>query len=148
MGRYYHYRTEHRKSIEFLERARHLAEPLEDAGTLGAIYSFLAGAHQHLLTYDESDDWSRISIAFGERKKFPHAIANGYEFLAENARAVDIGVRRLPTPSAIESSAQEWFARTGSLGRFPTVQALHGKGDLLAARRWRNRHCGPHRADR
>ena len=32
MGRYYHYRTEHRKAIELLERARQLAEPLDDPG--------------------------------------------------------------------------------------------------------------------
>src|SRR5207237_4697066 len=49
MGRYYHYRTEHRKAIEFLERARQLAEPLGHAPTLCVVYSFLAGAHQHLL---------------------------------------------------------------------------------------------------
>ncbi len=55
VGRYYHYRTEHRKAIEFLERARRLAEPLDDPDTLGDIYCYLAGAHQHLLLYDESD---------------------------------------------------------------------------------------------
>ena len=71
MGRYYHYRTEHNKAIEFLERARELAEPLDDPGTLGLVYSFLAGAHQHLLQYDESDRWARVSIAMGERKGFP-----------------------------------------------------------------------------
>ena len=71
MGRYYHYRTEHNKAIEFLERARQLAEPLDDPATLSNIYTFLAGAHQHLLHYDESDRWARVSIAMGERKKFP-----------------------------------------------------------------------------
>ncbi len=49
VGRYYHYRTEHKKAIEYLERARQLAEPLDDPATLGSIYAFLAGAHQHLL---------------------------------------------------------------------------------------------------
>jgi class 3 adenylate cyclase/tetratricopeptide (TPR) repeat protein len=136
MGRYYHYSTEHRKSIEFLERARQLAEPLENEGTLAAIYSFLAGAHQHLLTYDESDDWSRISIAFGERKKFPHAIANGYEFLAENAA----GRGHWNDALGYAERDREFGAKSGSLARvawadFSTVQALHGKGELRAARK-------------
>ncbi|MDQ2964146.1 MAG: AAA family ATPase [Pseudomonadota bacterium] len=63
LGRYYHYRTEHTKAIEFLERARKLAEPLDDAATLANVYTFLAGAHQHLLLYDDSDRWARASIA-------------------------------------------------------------------------------------
>ncbi len=44
MGRYFHYRTEHTKAIEFLERARQLAEPLDDPATLCDVYTFLAGA--------------------------------------------------------------------------------------------------------
>ena len=68
VGRYYHYRTEHRKAIEFLERARQLAEPLDDPETLCNIYSYLAGAHQHLLQYDESDRWARATITLGEHR--------------------------------------------------------------------------------
>jgi len=135
MGRYHHYRTEQRKAIEFLERARQLAEPLDDAGTLTAIYSFLAGANQHLLAYAESDEWARRSIAFGERKGFPHAIANGYEFLAENAA----GRGHWSDALACAERDREFGAKSGSLARvawagFSTVQALHGKGELAAAR--------------
>ena len=85
VGRHHHYRTHHRKAIEYLERARQLAEPLDDAFALVNIYTYLAGAHQHLLAYDESDRWARASIELGERRDFPVGTAMGYEFLAENA---------------------------------------------------------------
>ena len=135
MGRYFHYRTEQRKAIEFLERARQLAEPLDDAGTLAAIYSFLAGANQHLLAYAESDGWARKSIAFGERKNFPPSIANGYEFLAENAA----GRGHWNDALAFAERDREFGAKSGSLARmawagFSTVQGLYGKGELIAAR--------------
>ena len=134
MGRYFHYRTEHTKAIEFLERARLLAEPIDDPATMASIYSFLAGANQHLLAYGESDGWARKSIAYGERKNFPLAIANGYEFLAENA-----GGRGLWTETiAYAERDREFGAKSGSLARvawadFAMVQALHGKGELVAA---------------
>jgi class 3 adenylate cyclase/tetratricopeptide (TPR) repeat protein len=134
VGRYYHYRTEHRKAIEFLERALRLAEPLDDATTLGNIYTFLAGAHQHLLLYDESDRWARAAIALGERKKSPEAIASGNEFLAENAAGRGLW------DDALVYAAKDADAgrRSGSLARvawseFSRVQALHGKGELAAA---------------
>jgi class 3 adenylate cyclase/tetratricopeptide (TPR) repeat protein len=134
VGRYYHYRAEHRKAIEFLERARQLAEPLDDAATLGAVYSFLAGAHQHRLMCDESDRWARASIALGERKQSPEAIASGNEFLAENS-----AIRGL-WDKALDYAAKDADAghRSGSLARvvwseFSRVQALHGKGELALA---------------
>ncbi len=135
MGRYYHYRTEQRKAIEFLERARQLAEPLDDAATLAAIYSFLAGANQHMLAYPESDRWARMSITFGERKDFPHSIANGYEFLAENCAGRGLWKDAL----AYAERDREFGAKSGSLARtawagFATVQALHGTGELASAR--------------
>jgi len=101
---------------------------------VGAIYSFLAGANQHLLAYAESDEWSRRSIAFGERKEFPHAIANGYEFLAENAG----GRGHWNDALAYAERDREFGAKSGSLARvawsgFPSVMSLHGKGELAAA---------------
>jgi tetratricopeptide (TPR) repeat protein len=135
VGRYYHYRTEHRKAIEFLERARQLAEPLGDPETLCNIYSYLAGAHQHLLQYVESDRWARVSIALGERTKFPAAIALGNEFLAENAG----GRGHWDNAAAFAAQDEEQGRKIGSLARvawsgFPRVQAFHGKGELVAAR--------------
>ena len=136
MGRYYHYRTEHRKAIEFFQRARDLAEPLDDAATLALVYSFLAGGHQHLLMYNESDRWAHISMAMGERKKYPVAIALGYEFLSENDTARGQWDRALARAAANRDEG----GKAGSLARvawsgFPTAQALHGKGELAAARK-------------
>ena len=134
VGRYYHYRTEHTKAIEFLERARQLAEPLDDPATLSNICTFLAGAHQHLMQYDESDRWARASIAIGERKQFPSAIASGNEFLAENAAGRGLWSEALAFAAL---DAQEGH-KIGSLARvawseFCRVQALHGMGELAEA---------------
>ena len=136
IGRYYHYRTEHSKAIEFFQRARQLAEPLDDAGTLALIYSFLAGGHQHLLMYNESDRWARTSIAMGERKKYPVAVALGYEFLSENesARGKWDGAVAFAAANRDEGGKAGALARVAWSG-FPTAQSLHGKGELAAARK-------------
>jgi tetratricopeptide (TPR) repeat protein len=131
LGRYYHYRTEHRKAIEFLERAQQLAEPLDDPATLTNIYTYLAGAYQHLLLYDESDRLARATIALGERTKFVPAIAFGNEFLAENAA----GRGHWDDTLAYAAKDAEEARKSGSLARgvwseFSRVQALHGKGAL------------------
>jgi len=135
VGRYYHYRTEHKKALEFLERARLLAEPLDDATTLSNIYMFTAGAHQHLLQYGDSDRWARTGIAFGERKAFPMSIASGYEFLAENAAGRGLWDEAL----AHGAKDEAYGTKSGSLARvawaqFGIMQGLHGKGQLAAAR--------------
>jgi ATP/maltotriose-dependent transcriptional regulator MalT len=88
-----------------------------------------------MLAYAESDRWARKSIAFGERKNFPHSIANGYEFLAENCAGRGLWSDAL----AHAERDREFGAKSGSLARtawagFATVQALHGTGELAAAR--------------
>ncbi len=135
VGRYYHYRTEHTKAIEFLERARRLAEPIDDPATLTNIYSFLCGATQHLVRYAESDRWARTCIAMGERARYPEAIAVGYEFMAENAFARG----RWDDTLAFAAQDHEYATRVGSLARvawsdFCRVNALYGKGELRPAR--------------
>jgi tetratricopeptide (TPR) repeat protein len=134
VGRYYHYRTEHRKAIEFLERARQLAEPLGDAETMSSIYMYLAGAHQHLLQYDDSNRWARALIELGERELFPFAVATGSEFLAENAA----GRGRWDDALTYAARDAEEGRKIGSLTRvtwaeFSRAQGLHGKGELRAA---------------
>jgi class 3 adenylate cyclase len=134
VGRYYHYRTEHRKAIEFLERARQLAEPLGDAETISNVYMYLAGAHQHLLQYDDSNRWARASIELGERERFPLAVALGNEFLAENAA----GRGRWDDAIVYSARDAEEGRKIGSLNRvtwaeFGRVQGLHGRGELHAA---------------
>ncbi len=135
MGRYYHYRAEHGKAIEFLERARQLAEPIDDPLILGHIYSYLAGAHQHLALYDDSNRWARASVALGERRNFPGAIAVGYEFLGENAAARG----HWDDARAFGRKDREHGEKSGSLARvawsqFCELQAQQGKGELVAGR--------------
>jgi len=135
IGRYCHYRTEHRKAIEYLERARQLAEPLGDSSELAQIYLLLAGAHQHLLQYTESDHWSREVIALGTRTNALQEIAGGHEFLAENA------AQRGHWDIALEHAEQDrsFGRKCGSLARvawadFSSILGLYGKGELIAAR--------------
>lgn len=85
IGRHHHYHTQHEKAVESFEKARAIAEPLDDSQTLQNIYSFLAGTYQHTLDLESSDAWAGRNIAMGERKNDPEAIALGYEFLSENA---------------------------------------------------------------
>ena len=134
VGRYYHYRTEHRKAIEFLDRARQLAEPLGDPWTLCNIQSYLAGAYQHLLRFDESDNWARASIKLGEREGFPLAIAMGNEFLAENAS----GRGHWDEALAFSARDREEGRKIGALARiawsgFCVTTSYFGKGELALA---------------
>ncbi|MEO8344653.1 MAG: AAA family ATPase [Betaproteobacteria bacterium] len=135
MGRYHHYRAEHRKAIEFLERARLLAEPRGDTATLSTIYTFLAGAHQHILSYVESNRWSHACIALGERRNDPMGIAGGHEFLAENAAQ-----RGYWDEALVHAEQDRIFGRKcGSLTRtawadFSQVLAMYGMGRLSEAR--------------
>jgi len=134
VGRYHHYRGHHALAIEELEKARALAEPVDDPGTLEKVYSYLAGAYQHLARYDESDAWARRSIALGERKHDPLAVAVGYEFLAENASS------RGHAAKALEYAARdrEIGVKIGSLDRqawscLPTAIAYRILGETEAA---------------
>ncbi len=134
VGRYHHYRAQHVKAIEFLERARELAEPLADPTTIGNIYPYLAGAHQHVLAYARSDHWANVAIELGRRHDRPEWIANGYEFLAENAASRghwDDAIRYAALDEAngrkIGSLARVAWA---TLGR---AQGLWGRGELQAA---------------
>jgi eukaryotic-like serine/threonine-protein kinase len=85
LGRYLHYRGESAQAITYLENARQLVEPLDDVQTLTEIYAYLAGAYQWVGQRDVSDQWARQVITLGQSRNYPHAIALGYEFLAENA---------------------------------------------------------------
>ncbi len=134
VGRYHHYWGHHALAIEELEKARALAEPVDDPGTLEKIYSYLAGAYQHLARYDDSDAWARRAIALGERKHDPLAVAVGYEFLAENAAS------RGHAAEALEYAARdrEIGARIGSLDRqawscLPAAVAHRFLGETEAA---------------
>ena len=84
IGRFHHNRGRHRKALEQLEKAREIAEPLEDVETLHLVYVFLAGAYQHLADLDRSNEWAQCEIEMGSKAKYAQAEAVGYEYLAEN----------------------------------------------------------------
>ncbi len=137
LGRFHHYQGERALAIQFLERARELAEPLDDPDTLTEIYVYLAGAYQRqdVESLDHSIEWAHRSISLGERKNYPHAIAMGYEFLAE--AAINLGRWR----EALDYAAldREIGERIGSQARMAWSEsacshAYYGLGDLGAAR--------------
>jgi tetratricopeptide (TPR) repeat protein/predicted Ser/Thr protein kinase len=135
LGRYHHYRSQHSQAIAYYERARELAEPLDNPFTLTYLYSYLAGAHQHLARFDKSMEWANQCLALGERKNYPLALGVGYEFLAEDL--VLIGRWR----EALEYARldHEIGERISSLERvawaeYSRSSALYGLGDLGDAR--------------
>jgi len=136
LGRYYHYLAIHSKAIEYEERARALAEPLDDPATLVLIYAYLSGAYQHLTRYKESIAWANKNIALGRRKNYPLAEATGYEFIAEDSIAVG------DWQTALSSAARdlEIGEKIGAQDRIAWAMycravAQHGLGDLAAADR-------------
>jgi serine/threonine protein kinase/tetratricopeptide (TPR) repeat protein len=136
VGRFHHYHGRSDQAIAYLENARQLAEPLDNAMILTEIYAFLSGAYQQSIPpqIDRSDSWARRSIALGERLNFPHAVAIGYEFLAENAAiegcwndCLEYGSRNREIGQKIGSKDRIAWAEM-SIGL-----ALYGKGQLEAA---------------
>jgi hypothetical protein len=135
VGRYYHYRADPTRAVEFLERARQLAEPLANVATISGIYTYLAGAYQHQLLYEDSDRWARACIALGERGNFPAAVASGNEFLAENAAGRGHWTEAL----AFAEKDSDQGRKIGSLARiawsgYPHSQANHALGNLAQSR--------------
>lgn len=92
-GRFHHLAGQHGKAIELIERAAALAAPkaegstlsVFEASTLTTLYPYLAGAHQHMGRFVDSDRWAHLAIEFGRRHQLPFAESLGYEFLGENS---------------------------------------------------------------
>jgi serine/threonine protein kinase/tetratricopeptide (TPR) repeat protein len=134
LGRFHHYRQEFDQSVEYLERSRQLAEPLDDPVILAEIYAYLAGAYQQAGQFERSNDWARQVLALGERRDYQYAIALGYEFLAENSFAVGHWQAAL-TYAARDREIGE---KIGSLARvawadISCAYAYQGLGELAAA---------------
>ncbi len=134
LGRLHHYRGQYPLAIEFLERARQLAEPSDDASTLGDIYAYLAGAYVQLARFDKSMDWARRGVTLGERKNYPLAAALGYEFLG----MASFCLGNWPDTLVFAARAREIGEKIGSLDHLAWAEfcqgvALYGKGDLPAA---------------
>jgi len=134
IGRYYHHRGHHRQAIEYLERARQIAEPGGQAGTLTFIYAYLAGAHQHLAELEASMGWARRLLALGEEAGHPPATCAGYEYLAEDTCIMGHWRQGLEH-AALE---REIAGRTGQAARvawahYSQAMAYQGLGNLAAA---------------
>jgi len=84
LGRFYHNRGQHGQAIEHLERARQIAEPIEDPGSLLYIYTYLAGAYQHFADFQQSLRWAQRGMQFGEQRDLLTLISAGHEYHAEN----------------------------------------------------------------
>ena len=135
IGRYHHYRTLHRKALEYLERALVLALPQDDPETLTDIYGYLAGAHQHLIEYGESDRYAQLCIEMGERRHFPAAVAMGYEFRSENAMGRGFWDEAIASAQRNKEAGRTIGSMTRvAWGGFGLTAALHGKGLLAEAR--------------
>lgn len=105
LGRFHHYHGRSEQAIAYLEEARQLAEPLDKPDLITDIYSYLTGAYQWTNQIEQSNEWARCTLAYGESHNFPHAEALGYEFLAENA--FNVGQWR---------SALDYAARDAEIG--------------------------------
>jgi tetratricopeptide (TPR) repeat protein len=140
VGRYHHYHSQPRLALEHLHRARELAEPVDDPFILELIYSYLAGAYQHMTRFAESLVWARRAIELGQRHGFPSAEAGGNEFVAEDCAPLG----RWEEGLTAAARDHEIGSRIGSQGRvawslYARAQLLLGRGDLAesasAARR-------------
>lgn len=88
LGRFHHLHAEWSLAVEYLERARQLAEPLDDVGVLTEIYAYLSGAYQQWGNFERSMYWANKTVELGERTGSLVAQALGYEFLAEDSQAL------------------------------------------------------------
>jgi len=134
IGRFHHHHCQYQQEFAYMERARQIAEPLDEPVTLAFIYGNLAGLHHNLAQLDRSMEWAWHAIAFGERKNYPPAIATGYEYLAEDL--VIIG--KWQDALKFADQDRQIGKRTGMLKRvawaeWPSAQAYYGLGDLPAA---------------
>ena len=134
LGRYYHLHADWDMAIQYLERARQIAEPLDEPTVLVEIYAYLAGAYQQSGDFETSMEWARQSIAHGERSGILASVALGEEFLAEDYLAT--GRWRLALQHA-EADCQIG-EKIGSLARqawgiHSLANAYYGLGDLEKA---------------
>jgi len=134
IGRYHHYHGQHRQAVQYFQRAYEIAEPLQDPFVLTNIYTYLAGAYQHLTEFGTSIAWSQRLIELGERSKYPLAIASGYEFLAEDLNSLG------RWQEVIQYAEQDRAigARIGAQDRMGWAEeelsrAYYGLGDLTKA---------------
>ena len=134
LGRYYHLHAEWEMAIQYLQRARQIAEPLNDPSVMVEIYAYLAGAYQQSGNFETSMEWARQSIAHGERYGILASVALGEEFLSEDylatgryRQALEHGELDLQIGEKIGSLARQAW------GIYSLAGAYHGLGELEKA---------------
>jgi tetratricopeptide (TPR) repeat protein len=75
LGRYYHLRAQYTQALTYLERARSLIEPLDDASMLRLFYGSMAIVLMYSARFEESMAWARRGIALGEAKDDDRGVA-------------------------------------------------------------------------
>ncbi len=134
IGRYHHYAGRHATAVEWLERARRLAEPLGQPEPLSAIYGHLAGAYMHMGRFEESFGWARQCIEVGERGDHPLGVARGYTFLGQDMWMLGRWEESLAfTARAYELAKQIGAEHRMAWAHSDKAAALSGKGDLAEA---------------
>jgi tetratricopeptide (TPR) repeat protein len=139
LGRYYHLHADWDMAKQYLQRARQIAEPLDDPSVLVEIYAYLAGAYQQSGDFETSMEWARQSIALGERSGILLSVALGEEFLAEDylatgryRKALEHGEKDCQIGEKIGSLARQAW------GIHSLANAYFGLGELEKALRTAN----------
>jgi tetratricopeptide (TPR) repeat protein len=134
IGRYYHYQAQHKQAIESFEHALKMAEPSDKYSIKCTLYAFLSGSYGQLLDSNQSVKWAHNCISLGEKYDDPFWIAEGNEFLAEDAfsvgkwnDAIDYASRDYEI--GLKIGAQDRIA----WAKFCEAYALHGLGRLNEA---------------
>jgi tetratricopeptide (TPR) repeat protein len=92
-GRFHHLAGHHEKAAELLKRAAELVESEARAKTISTfaaatiptVFSWLAGAYEHLALFYDADVWAKRALDFGTAQNILFAQALGNEFLGEHA---------------------------------------------------------------
>jgi predicted ATPase len=136
LGRYYHYQAQHHLAIDSYREALTLLASSDKYYLRCQIYSFLSGAHQHLLEFNQSNKWAKECLLLGEENDDPAWIAVGNEFLSENATSVGKWHEALKFGKRDREIGEKIGAQDRiAWGTFCETEALFGLGQLDEALR-------------
>jgi DNA-binding NarL/FixJ family response regulator len=133
LGRYYHLRAQYTQAVTYLDRARELLEPLDDAATLRFAYQYLAAALMFSARFEQSIYWLRRLIALGEAQQSLPAVAVGYWYLSFNALCLGQWQDADEHASRGQSNVQTLTRQSGGQDAWigiPLVYAAYYRGDL------------------
>lgn len=134
LGRYYHLRAQYTQALAYLERARALIEPLDDASILRLFYGSMAIVLMYSARFEASMAWARRGIALGEAKHDDRAVFLGYLYLAETSEYLG----RWQDTRALANHGRQFARRSGwhNMEVWIELERLvvaYYQGDLAAA---------------